>query len=86
MMQPSFCGTKPFLTGKGEVRKEGLKYRMVKLHCGKEIAVTGKEKWALHSLLIFPFSPFCLLDSSSASCFFLFSALAACSLLVLFSC
>lgn len=36
-------------------------------------------------LLIFPFSPFCLLDSSSASCFFLFSALAACSLLVLFS-
>lgn len=34
MMQPSFCGTKPFLTGKGEVRKEVLKYRTVKLHCG----------------------------------------------------
>lgn len=39
----------------------------------------------LFNLLIFPFSPFCLLDSSSASCCFLFSALAASSLLVLFS-
>lgn len=36
-------------------------------------------------LLILPFSPFCRLDSSSASCFFLFSALAACSFRILFS-
>lgn len=37
-------------------------------------------------LLIFPFSPFCLFASSSANCFFLFSAFAACSFRSLFSC
>lgn len=78
MMQPSSCGTKPFLTGQREVKKEGLKYALLKLQHDQELLV--------HNLLIFPFSPFCLLDSSSANCFFLFSALAACSLLVLLSC
>lgn len=40
---------------------------------------------SINDSLIFPSSPFCLLESSSASCCFLFSALAACSLRILFS-
>lgn len=85
MMQPSFCGTKPFLTEKKGAKGRTRAHENHITACS-EISSTVKEHSALHNLLIFPFSPFCLLDSSSASCFFLFSALAACSFRVLFSC
>lgn len=55
------------------------------LHRHATLSFCSDASYTALNLLIFPFSPFCLLASSSASCFFLFSALAACSFLILFS-
>lgn len=92
MIQPSFCGIRPFLTGNrgGEKDTHVLSFQITSWPERKflkgNLTLLGKERDECSNSLIFPFSPFCLLDSSSASCFFLFSALAACSFLVLFSC
>lgn len=99
-MQPSFWGTNPFLTGKRQKKSQNAEITLwlcrweilllaLLLKCfmvqPSFVVSSYQDRSRKKNLLIFPSSPFCLLDSSSASCCFLFSALAACSLLILLS-
>lgn len=52
MMQPSFCGTKPFLTGKREV-KRGLKTLAIQIQSWFGISSTVEERRAVHKRTYF---------------------------------